>query len=201
MQPSTSQKTGSSKKPHSPPRFKPEPDEVKEEENTEVSNSKKSGKKQKKKTADNKKVCENDTTPTEQLNSSGEATNQKKPKATNQTETTVTSQAPPPGFEALRAQSHTTPLLAGPPPGFAAAESFPSFPAPLPIKASADYIKPFEYETRNQELKSKLTELFDKKAFNEFMSLSIEFRNSQMNAEDYLDRCQSLLDFRFELKP
>lgn len=108
--------------------------------------------------------------------------------------------SPPPGFESFKA----SPILSGPPPGFASASAPAPAPAPAQAQAQApapipnqpEYIKPIDYETRNQELKLKLMDLFDKKAFNEFMTLSIDFRNSCISAEDYLDRCRSLLDFR-----
>ena len=61
-----------------------------------------------------------------------------------------------------------------------------------------EYIKPEDYETRNQELTNKLFLLFghyNEKEFQKFKLASVEFRkNDKMKAKDYLETCQKLLE-------
>jgi hypothetical protein len=109
--------------------------------------------------------------------------------------------APPPGFNPDR------PPVPGPP-GFDLPKNKEK---KIPEKKQNDlaetseneYIKPENYETRNQELTSKLFLLFghyNEKEFQKFKSASVEFRQSdQMNAKDYLITCQKLLEL--PLKP
>ena len=104
--------------------------------------------------------------------------------------------APPPGF-------NTDKPIAGPP-GFT---DLPKNKDKRPIEKKEndsiippenEYIKPENYETRNQELTSKLFLLFghyNEKEFQKFKSASIEFRKSdKMKAKDYLETCQKLLE-------
>jgi hypothetical protein len=109
--------------------------------------------------------------------------------------------APPPGFNPDR------PLVPGPP-GFDLPKNKEKIISEKKQNDSAEtseneYIKPENYETRNQELTSKLFLLFghyNEKEFQKFKSASVEFRQrDQMNAKDYLITCQNLLEL--PLKP
>jgi hypothetical protein len=112
---------------------------------------------------------------------------------------------PPPGFEMktldnfsdLNIQSSS--LQVQPPPGFASKK-------PLDISTTAvttaqeqlarEYIKPNDYEKRNQELSLQLVELFPPKHFEQFKTLSVSFRKNELDASNYLDKCLDLLDMR-----
>jgi hypothetical protein len=81
--------------------------------------------------------------------------------------------ATPPGFE----------LPAKSPPGFGTNKNV--------------YIKPEDYDRRNQALTVKLTDMFgtfNEVEFEKFKKLSIEFRTGKLNANEYLNQCQQLME-------
>jgi hypothetical protein len=86
--------------------------------------------------------------------------------------TTTTTTAPPPGFEKKTASNQTN-------------------------SSSFSYIKPDNYDARNESLSLKLKHLFgifDETEYESFRSLSIDFRQNKLNSKMYLLKCQQLLD-------
>lgn len=115
---------------------------------------------------------------------------------------------PPPGFNnnSRRGTSSQT-VSAACPPGFggtkAAPPGFESTEAqrnsPSPPATPNPYIKPDDYASRNQTLSKKLTNLFgiyNESEYEKFKQTSVEFQLNKLSASEYLNKCQTLLDFQ-----
>lgn len=97
--------------------------------------------------------------------------------------------APPPGFSQIEPQADETAAnlaslltqssISSPPPGFATPSMLPE-----------NYRKGANYEARNQELANRLNEVFTRDKFEKFKQLSSQFRQSSIDAFEYLDRCR-----------
>ena len=104
---------------------------------------------------------------------------------------------PPPGFGIDAADvSLNQPILkatpiSAPPPGFEKKQ-----PA-TPSEPKQEYIKPEDYGKRNEELGTNLSILFghfNQNEFELFKKTSVEFRRDHLNAKEYLNECQRLLE-------
>lgn len=193
QQPQTSTK----KQPHTPPKLPtPDTNKVNNKQASSIdttptdtsSNAKKSAKKK------------NKASP----NANDEIKSESKPTVVEETSRGVNNLVdpapPPPGFESFfskqQQQQPKQPVSGPPPPGFDAPSQTQNKPKKKTIAAAAEFIKPVDYETRNQDLKSQLVVLYDDKAFSQFKAISVDFKNDRLNAQDYLDKCENLLDFR-----
>jgi len=105
---------------------------------------------------------------------------------------------PPPGFNQIvkpPPTTTTTTTAAGPPPGFEKTSA--SSNNQTNNSSSVSYIKPDNYDARNESLSLKLKHLFgifDETEYESFRSLSIDFRQNKLNSKMYLSKCQHLLD-------
>jgi hypothetical protein len=97
---------------------------------------------------------------------------------------------PPPGFKQTNKPKEIVTCL---PPGFDKTTT-------TTTTTTTEYLKPLNYDQRNQDLTARLFNLFghyNEKEFQQFKTSSIEFRqqsSSSMNARDYLQKCLVLLD-------
>ncbi len=111
---------------------------------------------------------------------------------------------PPPGFSQI-----VKPSMPAPPPGFekstppaakttaiAAAVSVTATKSVAAVSNNG-YLKPDNYETRNEALSAKLKTLFgnfDESEYESFRNLSIQFRQNKIDSNSYLARSRALLD-------
>ena len=93
----------------------------------------------------------------------------------------VTNKNPPPGFNQPAIAKVRPPSPSPPPP--------PQPPAPIP---SMDYVKPQNYDKRNNDLTLEVISLLDGSQYNLFKSLSIDYHAKKLSAKVYLERCKGL---------
>ncbi len=99
-----------------------------------------------------------------------------------------------------------------PPPGFAELidnkpPGFNSLPQSLPSthhssSSISSYVKPEDYDKRNQQLSNKLADLFgiyNKEEFMSFKEFSLQFQQSRVSGKEYLAKCTQVLDFQTDL--
>ncbi len=97
---------------------------------------------------------------------------------------------PPPGF------NPPTSTISKPP-GFN--NSPPQSTTPTSLSS---YIKPDDYDKRNQLLSTKLANLFgiyNEEEFTSFKEFSLQFQQSRVTGKEYLAKCTKILDFQTDL--